>query len=100
MARFAPGWDRALLEVILAIGLTDFFAPDHPPIRADCRYGEGRPPQEARDSDWRTRGFGRRVVSCALYTVFQMAEMAVPRELFHRILDLIDGLRPRSVTLC
>jgi hypothetical protein len=27
--------------------------------------------------------------------IFQMAEIAVPKELFHEILRLIDGLRPR-----
>ena len=29
----------------------------------------------------------------ARYAVFQMAEVAVPRELFEKILRLIDGLR-------
>jgi hypothetical protein len=31
------------------------------------------------------------------YVIFQMAEVAVPRELFQEILRLIDGLRPRPV---
>ena len=38
---------------------------------------------------------GAKVVRHARYTVFQMAEVAVPRELLEKILRLIDGLRPR-----
>ena len=38
---------------------------------------------------------GAKVVHHARYAVFQMAEVAVPRELFEKILCLIDGLRPR-----
>ena len=38
---------------------------------------------------------GRWVVRDARYVVFQMAEVAVPRELFGQILRLIDGLQPR-----
>src|ERR687886_98971 len=37
---------------------------------------------------------GAKVVVHARYTVFQMAEVAVPRHLFRRILDRIDELRP------
>jgi hypothetical protein len=29
-----------------------------------------------------------------------MAEVAVPRELFRRILDLIDDLRPKRIARC
>lgn len=36
-----------------------------------------------------------KVVRHARYAVFQMAEVAVPRELFEKILRLIDGLRRR-----
>ncbi|ANY83066.1 transposase (plasmid) [Microvirga ossetica] len=43
---------------------------------------------------------GAKVITHARYTVFQMAEVAVPRELFRRILDLIDGLRPRRIARC
>ncbi len=43
---------------------------------------------------------GAKVISHARYTVFQMAEVAVPRDLFRRILDLIDDLRPRPVARC
>jgi len=43
---------------------------------------------------------GAKVISHARYTVFQMAEVAVPRELFRRMLDLIDGLRPKRVARC
>lgn len=38
---------------------------------------------------------GAKVVRHGRYVVFQMAEVAVPRELFEQILRLIDGLRPR-----
>jgi hypothetical protein len=34
---------------------------------------------------------GAKVISHARYTVFQMAEVAIPRDLFRRILDLIDA---------
>ncbi len=37
---------------------------------------------------------GAKVARHARYAVFQMAEVAVPRELFDKILRLIDGLRP------
>jgi hypothetical protein len=40
------------------------------------------------------------VIAHARYTVFQMAEVAVPRDLFRRMLALIDDLRPRPVTRC
>jgi len=36
----------------------------------------------------------------ARYAVFQMAEVAVPRHLFRRILDMIDDLPPREPTSC
>ena len=39
---------------------------------------------------------GAKVVRHARYAVFQMAEVAVPRELFEQILRLIDGLRRRQ----
>ena len=35
-----------------------------------------------------------KVVSHGRYVTFQLAEVAVPRELFREILRLIDGLRP------
>ena len=38
---------------------------------------------------------GAKVVSHGRYVTFQLAEVAVPRELFRKILRLIDGLRPR-----
>src|SRR5919199_1609202 len=43
---------------------------------------------------------GAKVIAHARYTVFQMAEVAVPRHLFRRILDLIEDLRPRPVARC
>jgi hypothetical protein len=43
---------------------------------------------------------GAKVVAHARYTVFQMAEVAVPRDLFRRILEMIDDLRPRPTPRC
>jgi len=43
---------------------------------------------------------GAKVIAHARYGVFQMAEVAVPRDLFRRILDMIDDLRPREPTPC
>src|ERR687893_491837 len=40
---------------------------------------------------------GAKVIAHARYTVFQMAEGVVPRELFRRMLDSIDDLRPRRI---
>jgi hypothetical protein len=38
---------------------------------------------------------GAKVARHGRYVIFQMAEVAVPKELFQEILRLIDGLRPR-----
>ena len=43
---------------------------------------------------------GAKVVTHARYTVFQMAEVAVPRDLFRRMLAMIDSLRPRRIARC
>jgi hypothetical protein len=43
---------------------------------------------------------GAKFVNHARYAVFQMAEVAVPRCLFRRILELIDELRPRAPVPC
>ena len=43
---------------------------------------------------------GAKVISHARSTVFQMAEGAGPRDLFRRILAMIDGLRPRRIARC
>ena len=40
---------------------------------------------------------GAKVVSHGRYVTFQLAEVAVPRELFRKILSQIDDLRPRPV---
>ncbi len=40
---------------------------------------------------------GAKIVTHGRYVTFQMAEVAVPKELFQEILWLIDGLRPRPV---
>jgi hypothetical protein len=41
---------------------------------------------------------GVKIVRHGRYVIFQMAEVAVPRELFQEILRLIDGLRPRPAS--
>ena len=41
---------------------------------------------------------GAKVVSHGLYVAFQMAEVAIPRNLFADILRLIGELRPPPVT--
>ncbi|HKF95835.1 MAG TPA: transposase, partial [Gammaproteobacteria bacterium] len=43
---------------------------------------------------------GAKVIAHARYTVIQMAKVTVPRDLFRRMLDLIDGLRPQRVARC
>ncbi len=43
---------------------------------------------------------GAKVVAHARYAVFQMADVAVPRDLFRRILGMIDDLRPREPAPC
>jgi Transposase DDE domain group 1 len=43
---------------------------------------------------------GAKVISHGRYVIFQMAEVAVPRELFDRILDRIARLRPPAVARC
>jgi hypothetical protein len=43
---------------------------------------------------------GAKVITHARYTVFQMAEVAVPRDLFGRILAMIDELRPKRIARC
>ena len=43
---------------------------------------------------------GAKVISHGRYLVFQMAEVAVPRELFGRILERIARLRPPDAAAC
>jgi hypothetical protein len=43
---------------------------------------------------------GAKVIAHARYTIFQMAEVAVPRDLFRSILDLIYALRPKDPMRC
>jgi hypothetical protein len=38
---------------------------------------------------------GAKIIRHGRYVTFQLAEVAVPRELFGKILSLIDDLRPR-----
>lgn len=40
---------------------------------------------------------GAKVIARTRYSVFQMVEVAVPRELFQRILEMIDALRDREI---
>ncbi len=40
---------------------------------------------------------GAKVVRHGRYVTFQLAEVAVPRELFRKILHFIDGLRPATL---
>jgi hypothetical protein len=43
---------------------------------------------------------GAKVISHARYTVFRMAEVVVPRDLFERILAVVDDIRPRRIARC
>jgi hypothetical protein len=43
---------------------------------------------------------GAKVIGHARYTVFQMAEIAVPREMFRRVLDMIGKLRSPEPLRC
>ena len=43
---------------------------------------------------------GAKVIAHARYTVFQMAEVAMPRDLFRRIRATIDELRPKRIEPC
>lgn len=43
---------------------------------------------------------GAKVIGHARYAVFQMAEVAVPGDLFGRVLALIGGRRPREPAPC
>ncbi len=38
---------------------------------------------------------GAKIVAHGRYVTFQLAEVAVPRDMFRKILRLIDGLRPK-----
>ena len=43
---------------------------------------------------------GAKLVAHGRYMTFQMAEVAVSRDLFRRILEMIDGLRPGRTARC
>jgi len=43
---------------------------------------------------------GAKVIAHGRYLVFQMAEVAVPRELFRGIIERIAGLRPPVAARC
>jgi len=57
--------------------------------RADQKLVADEPEGEA-DQDWRGK-----VVSHGRYVAFQMAEVAIPRQMFQEILRLIAELRPQ-----
>jgi hypothetical protein len=71
------------------------------------RGHRGRPHHQAQVERWSLTSLrekvvkiGAKVTSHARYTVFQMAEVAVPRDLFRRILAMIEDLRPRPIARC
>jgi hypothetical protein len=43
---------------------------------------------------------GAKVIAHARYTIFEMAEVAVPRDLFRNLLARVDNLRPRPAVPC
>ena len=43
---------------------------------------------------------GAKVIAHARYTTFQMAEVSLRRDLFRRVLEMIEDLRPRQVARC
>jgi hypothetical protein len=43
---------------------------------------------------------GAKIIAHARYTTFQMAEVALPRNLFRCILEMIEDLRPRQMERC
>ena len=43
---------------------------------------------------------GARIVGHGRYVTFKMAEVAVPRDLFRRILEMINDLRCRQAVRC
>ena len=69
------------------------------PVLVECRAQDG----PIRVAQWSLTSLreklvkiGAKVVRHARYAVFQMTEVAVSRELFEKILRLIDGLRRRQ----
>ena len=76
----------------LAYNLANFFRTL---VLPQMRSNAGRWPRCARGRLSSTRRSPH-----ARYTVFQMAEVAVPRDLFRRILAMIDGLRPGRIARC
>ena len=65
--------------------------------------GDGRTVHSARYESRNhevTLGVKGKVVAHARYAVFQMAEVAVPRNLFRRIIDMIADLRSREPASC
>ena len=43
---------------------------------------------------------GAKIMRHGRHVIFQMAEAAVPRDLFRRILEVIDDLQPKPVAQC
>ena len=72
-------------------------------VLADVRTGE----MPAEGAQWSLTSLrekvvkiGAKVIAHGRYLVFQMAEVAVPRELFGRLLERIARLRPPVVARC
>ena len=61
-----------------------------PTVTIDMAQAEGLKPPHIRD---KLVKIGAKIVRHGRYNTFQMAEVAVPRDLFRGILRLIDGLR-------
>ena len=72
---FKAGLSRDRAAVLLALGFLEFLCG-------------------------KSAGCSGKIISDARYTVFQVADVAVPRELFRRILVMIGELRPRPVARC
>lgn len=65
--------------------------------KRSCRVPEASEPWSLTGLREKLIKIGAKVVSHGRYVTFQVAEVAVPRQLFGEILRLIDGLRPRPV---
>ena len=75
-----------------------FFAPTPPTIMPT---NEGSAMSETTGTVFeKVVKIGAKIIAHARYAVFQMAEVAVPRDLFRHILDVIGDLRPREAARC
>src|SRR3984893_11850837 len=86
------------------------YSPDGRSIRPPWRKistGGGSGTTQPRTDKWSLTSLreklvkiGAKFVAHGRYMTFQMAEVAVPRDLFRRILQMIHGLRPRRMARC